>query len=198
VPEGLSSRRLVTTLVSFVDDYEGDFPREHFDEARVRWMLDHLERGGGGRTIPDLLAARGCASCASFVEAILVLHATLRQLARGRDNRALPSCAMDLDTRLRVGAKIAPFPEHLSRGGDPLGDAYHYTANLAVGVAFRPHAPATWWPVPLFACGPELMWIVRQELFGAYLFFGNHARIDRLGLAHGLALGARAWGAATR
>ncbi len=133
-------------------------------------------------------ALEPCAEAPSFVEAVLVLHAALRQLARGRDTRALPSCAMDLATRLRVGANIAPFAPEQSRGGDPLGDAYHYLANLAVGASVIPSKPETWWPAPLFACGPELMWLVRQRIFGSTLFFGNHARIDRLGLLHGLSV----------
>ena len=47
------------------------------------------------------------------------------------------------------------------------------------------------WLVPLFAAGPELMAGIRQGVFGSVLFFGNHARIDRMGLAHGLAISRR-------
>lgn len=36
--------------------------------------------------------------------------------------------------------------------------------------------------------GPVLMSNVRERLFGSVLFYGNHARVDRLGLDVGIAL----------
>lgn len=191
-PASLDRARLVAALVSFVDDYDGPFPEEHFDDANACRILEALAESSRTHTIPDLLATAPCSDAPSFVEGVLLLHAALRQLARGRDGRALPSCTMSLATRLRIDAKIAPFAPSLSRGGDPLGDAYHYLANVAVGASVVVSRPETWWPAPLFACGPELMWLVRQTMFGSPLFFGNHARIDRLGLLHGLAVAGRA------
>jgi hypothetical protein len=80
-----------------------------------------------------------------------------------------------------------PFKPEVSRGGDPLGDTYHYLATLAAGVAAG-SARQCLWMIPLFAAGPELMKGVRELVFGSTLFFGNHARVDRLGLRHGLSI----------
>jgi hypothetical protein len=175
------TRRLVAALVSFVDDFDGPFAEEAFDDRAVRRCLDWLGATTTGVTLPEIAAV--CQK-PSFLETILVTHAALRQLARGRDDRALPSCRMSLDERLQIGRHVLPFAPDIARGGDPLGDAYHYCANLAAGCLLSPSWRA--WPVPLFAVGPELMSGVRQGLFGSTLFCGNHARVDRLGLVHGM------------
>lgn len=184
MPDRMSTSRVVAALVSFTDDYDGPYPDEAFDDEAVRACLDHLA-DRPGVTLPELLDAPPCRDRGSWLEAVLVLHAALRQLARGRDGRALPSCRLSLDERLWIGRGVLPFTRELSRGGDPLGDAYHYAANLAIGSLLVSGRARTAWPVPLFAVGPELMWLVREKGFGAPLFFGNHARIDRLGLRHG-------------
>lgn len=43
----------------------------------------------------------------------------------------------------------------------------------------------------LFYSGPVLMHLVRERVFGSRLFYGTHARVDRLGLARGIALARR-------
>jgi hypothetical protein len=178
--------RLAAALVSFTDDHDGPFPEEAFDDRAARGLIDHLAAAGSGVTMLDLLDATCDRS--SLLDAVLAVHVTLRQLARGRDGRALPSCRLTLDERLAAGRAVLPFAPEESRGGDPLGDAYHYAANLAVGVAVSA-SPRAAWLAPLFAVGPELMWGVRQQTFDSVLFFGNHAAIDRMGLRHGLRVG---------
>ena len=187
-PRRVRVRRLVAALVSFVDDYEGPWPDEAFDDRAVAEVLAWLERQDGA-TIPELLASPGSRSAPTLLDAVLRVHAALRQLARGRDDRALPSSRRTVEERLRLAACVVPFAPELARGGDPLGDAYHYVATLAVGLAADPSAPSTLVPLPLFAVGPELMWVVRDQVSGSTLFFGNHARIDRLGLRDGARVG---------
>ena len=193
LPEHLSARRLAAALVSFVDDYTGPYPEEAFDDRAVRIGLDRIAASDLPMTIPDLLDGEPFSSLPTRLDALLVGHAVLRQLARGRDDRALPSARMSLEERLRIGGNIVPFHPSLSWGGDPLGDAYHYLANVTIGTLFAarrmPHSARVLWPIPLFAVGPELMTLVRERTFGSKLFFGNHARIDRMGLRHGLSLG---------
>ncbi len=90
-----------------------------------------------------------------------------------------------------LSGPLAPFPPRWSRGGDPLGDARHYLANSIVGFGAMGEPPIERWPVALFGCGPYLMSGVRQGMFGSELFFGNHALIDHLGVAHGVWAGLR-------
>jgi hypothetical protein len=178
----IRSRRLAAALVSFTDDHQDPFPAEAFDDRAVRALIDGMT---GPETVLSLLERT---RAPTFLDAVLVVHAALRQLARGRDGRALPSCRLTLDERLAIGRCVLPFAPEESRGGDPLGDAYHYAANLAAGLAAASD-PRAAWLAPLFAAGPELMWGVRQEAFGSVLFFGNHASIDRMALRHGLRVG---------
>lgn len=183
----LHGLRLTAALVSFVDDYAAQFPAEFFDDRAVSRLLSELK----SLHQADVLAVLRLPTCAAqptTLEAVLVAHAALRQLARGRDDRALTQSRLSLEERLDLGGRMLPFPEEQSRGGDPLGDAYHYFATVAAGLAGT-SAKRRLWMLPLFAAGPELMWGVREGLFGARLFYGNHARIDRMGLRHGIRLG---------
>lgn len=44
----------------------------------------------------------------------------------------------------------------------------------------------------LFHAGPILMCLVRERTFGSRLFYGNHADVNRLGLAHGIVIASSA------
>jgi hypothetical protein len=180
---------LAAALISFVDDYEGLFPNEFFPEELVMRLLGDLNGVRiGAITIPTLLQADALSRAQSFFEAVVAAHAAVRLLARGRDRRAFPRYKGTLQERVLRGASIAPFAPTVSRGGDPLGDTYHYLANLAIGLTFLPSQPLNWCAAGMFGIGPELMFTIRERLFGNRLFYGNHARIDRMGLAHGLVL----------
>jgi len=119
----------------------------------------------------------------------------MRQLARGRDVRAFAGRTLSLAERCDAGLAIAPFPPSIAQGGDPLGDTYHYFANVIVGVLSSTdrnrRTPGGAAIALLFYAGPVLMHLVRERTFGAKLFYGTHARVDRLGLAHGIALARR-------
>lgn len=112
-------------------------------------------------------------------------------LARGRDTRLSDAFIMSLEERLERGKAIAPFHPDDSNGGDPLGDTYHFWANVAgglyAGTQRSASARAAFVAVMLYA-GPWLMQTIREGVFGSRLFYGNHARIDRLGLTTGLRL----------
>lgn len=181
----ICSVRLAAALVSFNDDYPAPHPLEYFRDEPVRRVIESM-RGREALTLLELFDHPSCTTLPTFLDATLVIHAALRQLARGRDTCALPSVALSLDERLEIGAGLLPFLE--SGQGDPLGDGYHYVANLAAGMAAGASLARRGWLVPLFAAGPELMTGIREGVFGSRLFFGNHAPIDRMGLAHGLAL----------
>ncbi|HBQ15511.1 MAG TPA: hypothetical protein DEF51_31785 [Myxococcales bacterium] len=186
-----SASRLVASLVSFVDDHVEPVPEELFPPATSRFLEEVAQAARRGMVLDrrdQLAIARSSAS--SPFEALAICHAGIRQLARGRDTRALGG-PIGLGWRCATGRAIAAFPEAWSRGGDPLGDTYHYWANVIAGVCaatlggLRGRCIAR-----LFHAGPVLMTAVRERTFRRRLFYGNHAAIDRLGLRHGLALGA--------
>jgi hypothetical protein len=182
-----SSGRLLIGLVSFTDDHRAPVPLDVLVPDLARRLLDEIARHGpASLTVPAQLELAAAIGARSPLEAALALHTATRVLARGRDTRL--GLALTLEERLRCGASIAPFPERVARGGDALGDTYHYWANFAVGLhaGRRPLAPGRTALAALFAAGPYLMSAIRGRLFGSPLFSGNHARVDHLGLAHGL------------
>jgi hypothetical protein len=189
--------RIIGALVSFADDHDAPLPREMFPCAAT---LDFLARlaGASARSLDrERQLERALALEGDPWRALLVCHLATRLLARGRDRRALGRDAhlvpSILERRFALGAPIAPFPSSLSRGGDPLGDTYHYWANVIAGVASVRASRRLCGRslAALFHAGPWLMVAVRERLFGSPLFYGAHAAIDRLGLAHGIALGSR-------
>lgn len=180
--------RLTAALTSFVDDYMGAFPSEFFPEGEVNVLLEDVrDREPVSLAIPGQLAV-AVAVTGNVFSAVVLLHATFRLLARGRDWRAYPAMTpMSIAERLRVGASVAPFRPDESPDGDPLGDTYHYWAMVTAGM-FRPLiASSTGRGLfgGLFWSAPWLMSGVRRGIFRRTLFYGNHAAIDRLGLSHG-------------
>lgn len=181
-------------LVSFSDDLGAAGPSWVFPDRAVRYARTWWANQPGPVSLAQILLCKAIVDCPTPLERILAAHALLRQVARGRDNNSLQSNQLSLQERLKFSATLAPFPPALSHGGDPLGDAYHYLANLAVGFASAASRSLAWGPVALFAAGPTLMSAIRERTFGSVLFFGNHALIDHLGLCHGVALGLEARG----
>lgn len=158
--------RVVAALASFVDDYEGAYPSELFPEPEVISLLqDFRERPPASLTAASQLECALAVTSDPF-SAVVLLHATLRLLARGRDFRAYPNTRpMSVSERLAVGACVAPFRPDESFGGDPLGDAYHYWAMLTAGM-FRPRIASRTWRATfggLFWSAPWLMSAVRRE-----------------------------------
>ena len=89
-----------------------------------------------------------------------------------------------------MGAAIVAFEEEIARGGDAMGDTYHYWASFAAGMhtALARGVVAKRAMRAAFRVGPELMSAIRGGLFARPLFCGNHAELDRLGLAQGTEL----------
>lgn len=185
---------LVAALSSFTDDYGARPPRELFAVPVAESILDALRRERCLTVAEQLDLALGCAPGGSY-DAFLGLHTATRVLARGRDTRLSPSFSIALEERLERGRAIAPFDPRDARGGDPLGDTYHFWANVCGGIyAVSPgvsRAQRSFVAGMLYA-GPWLMRGVREATFGSPLFYGDHARVDRLGLSLGMALGRRA------
>jgi hypothetical protein len=159
-----------------------------FDRLRGRY-----EDTRSPLTIPEQFECALAACYESAFGAAVMLHALSRVLARGRDARALPSFDLSLAERLELGQMIAPFSRADSRGGDPLGDTYHYWAMLSGGLwcadsryRFRIERIAV---ESLLRNGSRLMWLIRDRLFKSPLFFGRHVDIDRMGFRHGTSLG---------
>lgn len=164
-------------------------PEELFPREETLTYLDEL----GSRdplSPPDQLALALRVADDAWT-ALLICHLATRQLARGRDTRALgPDAPLGIADRCRIGRSVRPFPDELSEGGDPLGDTYHYWANVIAGVTSASAGGLTGALVErLFLAGPFLMRAVRAGVFGRRLFYGTHRRIDHLGLCHGLTLG---------
>lgn len=194
-PRPPAHAEVYSALVSFVDDYSGAYPDAFFPEALVldaHSLLRARCRELDARLAPhrQLESVAPLVAGSLFAGAVL-LHALTRQLARGRDLRAMPSARFGSAPAARAneGAYIAAFPDALSRGGDPLGDTYHYWATFAVGAfteATRASHPGASFALrTLFANGATLMYRIRQQLFGSHLFFGTHADVDALGLEDG-------------
>lgn len=185
---------MVSVLVSFVDDHNQPIPEECFPRVETLRLLDLIQNAFSPEHEP--LDAPGqfalaLTVCADPWTALLACHFATRQLARGRDTRVLGrTWALDVKKRYAAGRAIAPFAPELSGGGDPLGDTYHYWANVlaALGSQSLGGDRAQRLVPGLFYLGPNLMLWIRQRTFKSQLFFGTHARIDRLGLEHGLAL----------
>lgn len=176
---------LVTALASFVDDYAIPPPRELFEVPLALQLLESFE-AASCLTVDRQLEIALDHGRALF-PAALALHTATRVVARGRDTRLHPDFALDLDERLRRGRAIAPFDPDDARGGDPLGDTYHFWANFTAGLYTATSKGRLRGPLvgALFLAGPALMTSVRQGLFDNHLFFGSHARVDRLGLVAG-------------
>jgi len=130
----------------------------------------------------------------SAFAAAATLHAVSRMIARARDSRALPELRLSLAQRLARGGAFAAFRDEDSHGGDPLGDTYHYWAmvvgGLWCGEVQRVRSFTSMATAAFLRNGADLMWLVRDRLFGSTLFFGRHKAIDRLGFSHGWALAA--------
>lgn len=175
--------RLVAGLVSFADDYDGEPPSEILPAREAAAVLEMLRGRHDLDVTEQLHLALDVAS--SPLGAALALHLATRVLSRNRDTRL--GLDLGLDERLELGRAIAPFDPSDSDGGDPLGDAYHYWANVAAGM----HSAGPGERLEralvsrLFEAGPHLMRTVRVGLFRRRLFYGDHARIDRAGLCHG-------------
>jgi hypothetical protein len=199
-PATVTWPRMLAAVTSFTDDYTGPYPDEFFSRSQVYETTRRLTRQSSvlGRplTIPEQLAISLDVCDDSAFAASATLHAASRMIARGRDMRALPALRLDLRHRLTQGATFAAFCEVDSKGGDPLGDTYHYWAMVVGGMwcgdVRRVRSVASRATAALFRNGADLMWLVRDRLFGSPLFFGRHKAIDRLGFDHGWMLAAKA------
>lgn len=182
---------LLAALSSFTDDYALEPPRELFAVDVAASILARIRHARCLFLVEQLEVALSCAQGCLF-EALLGLHTATRVLARGRDTRLRPSFRLSLEERLSRGEAIAPFHPDDALGGDPLGDTYHFWANVAGGVyaacPTNPRASRVLVGGMLYA-GPWLMHSVRETLFGSALFCGTHARIDRMGLSLGRRFG---------
>ena len=180
--------RLVAVLVSHTDDHSEPLPHEILPREASLLFIRRVAQELGSHT---LSTAHQLSIAVELTGdpwlAILVCHLAIRQLARGRDVRALGRDApVDIRVRCQLGRAIAPFPDSLAQGGDPLGDTYHYWANVAAGVAAASAGGTSGAATrALFRCGPLLMLWVRERTFRSRLFYGTHDHIDRLGLRHG-------------
>jgi hypothetical protein len=179
---------VVGSLVSFVDDHRRPFPRNCFPAEEATALFDRLREKQPHSVSPSRLFTLALDLTNDAFGALLACHLATRQLARGRDTRAFANTPISLEERCDVGLAIAPFPPGIACGGDPLGDTYHYFANVIAGVLST--SQATWGRAiaALFYAGPDMMHLVRGRISGRRLFFGNHAQVDRMGLAHGMSL----------
>ncbi|MBL8021375.1 MAG: hypothetical protein JNM27_17015 [Leptospirales bacterium] len=187
----VSSRRLASYIISFVDDYRGSAPEEFFPWDRLSLLFAALANGDTPMPLPFQLRLALHHADQNLLSALVLIHSASRIIARGRDYRILPvPLHFSLEARLLFAARFAPFDSEISQGGDILGDTYHYWAMLLAGFFFW--SPATFSLIPyrpLFMLAPDLMRIVRQGIFRSYLFNGNHKTIDKLGLRHGRIIG---------
>lgn len=180
---------LIASLISFVDDHVSPVPADFFPKQETLEFMNRVAEASarGDRLDAPRQLALALDIANDMWTALLVCHLGTRQLARGRDTRALGAAArFSVQQRCERGRAIAPFPDELSQGGDPLGDTYHYWANVIAGVASATLGASRGRALhALFYQGPRLMLWIRERTFGSPLFFGNHMQIDRLGLAHG-------------
>lgn len=183
---------VIGSLVSFADDHFVELPERCFPSAEALALIERLRGCAPHSITPARLLGLAVGETVDAFGALCACHLATRQLARGRDARAFGASSLSLHERCDAGLAIAPFPPSIACGGDPLGDTYHYFANVIAGVVSASDGPVRGACIAgLFYLGPTLMSLVRERAFGSRLFYGNHARVDRLGLAHGIALGQR-------
>lgn len=186
---------IIGTLVSFTDDHGATLPDLACLGVEAERLIESIRRHGLHTLSPPKVLGLALEIAEDGFRALMVCHLAVRQLARGRDVRAFGGRTLSLADRCDAGRAVAPFPPWIAQGGDPLGDTYHYFANVIAGVlsstARVRRAPVGAAIALLFYSGPVLMHLVRERAFGARLFYGTHARVDRLGLAHGIALARR-------
>lgn len=182
--------RTISALVSFSDDHDVPLPAEVLPRDPARTLMVSIASHAPGALGIDDQLALALALAPDAWTALLACHLATRQLARGRDTRALGTdVPTSVEDRCEAGLAIAAFPPELAAGGDPLGDTYHYWANVCAGVLAASRAVGQAWAIErLFRAGPALMTLVRERTFGSKLFYGNHARVDALALDHGLGL----------
>jgi len=190
-------RRTYAALVSFVDDYDGPFPRELFPPAvvaRLRTSLvarSALAGVAAPLTLDEQLAIALEHTDGRVFAAAVALHAATRSIARGRDTRALGTDDHPAWTaRVDEAAALAPFDARVEDGGDAPGDTYHYWATFVAGFqcAVRDLVVSRVMDA-MFWTGPVAMRWIRGGLFANELFAGAHHDVDRLGLSHGRAIG---------
>jgi hypothetical protein len=196
----VSWSRMIAAVTSFTDDYAGPYPEEFFSRPHVyeaiRRLTDRSSSVGRPLTVPEQFEI-GLDVCEdSAFAASTTLHAASRMIARARDTRALPKLRLTLRERLLRGAAFAAFRDDDSLGGDPLGDTYHYWAMVVGGMwcgdIQRVRSVTSIATAAVLRNGADLMWLIRDRVFGSTLFFGRHKAIDRLGFSHGCALAATA------
>jgi hypothetical protein len=189
----VATQRLLAALVSFVDDYHGEYPEELFPRSAMEALMDGFAASPAASldVVEQFDVALALVGPFPFAAA-LALHGAVRTLARGRDRRLGAPFDLSLEQRLARGASLVPFARALGPRGDVLGDTYHYWACFAAGLhcSRRAHDPARRAMRALFGVGADLMAAVRHGVFGHELFGGTHDAVDRAGLSHGLQLGA--------
>ena len=198
-PAAVGWSRMIAAVTSFTDDYRGPYPEEFFSRPHTYETMRRLIKGSrtAGRplTVPEQFEVGLDVCDGSAFAAAATLHAASRMIARARDHRALPELRFSLEQRLVHGTAFAAFRDEDSLGGDPLGDTYHYWAMVIGGMwcgeAERVRSLTSLATAAFLCNGADLMWLVRDRLFGSTLFFGRHKAIDRLGFSHGWALAAR-------
>lgn len=177
---------IFSTLICFIDDHSEDYPPFCFDKSAIINLVEWIKKSKIPLTVPEIVKSEILNSTIFTIDKLLIVHATLRLIARGRDFRAFSNFTLSLEERIQISKNIAPFEINVSNGGDPLGDSYHYVANIIIGITFSNKSFFNKIPIVLFMLGPYLMKIIREYIFGNILFFGNHCRIDHMGLNHGL------------
>ncbi|MDX1959846.1 MAG: hypothetical protein SFU98_14845 [Leptospiraceae bacterium] len=183
--------KIISVLICFIDDHSEIYPRFCFDEEKIPRLIEWMRASKTTLTIPEILESKILDSTECTIEKLLIVHATLRLLARGRDFRAFNNYQLTLEERILISRNIAPFDPSVSNGGDPLGDSYHYLANFIIGIIFGNRPLIQKFPILLFFMGPYLMKAIREFFFGNILFFGNHSTIDHMGLKHGIRISKR-------
>lgn len=188
----LSLSDLAAALVSPVDAHRGPLHATYLPAAALPGLCARLSTRAAAEGRPldvcEQLEVAMSAHPGRPLAAGLLLHCLARVLARGQDRRLGPQARMWLDERLAHGQTLAPFSAALRGAGDPLGDLTAYWGSASAGMA------ATWAKQHgrrsagrllqvLFYAGPSLGGHLRRGPFG------DHARVARVGLRHGLALG---------
>jgi len=127
------------------------------------------------------------------IAAAIVCHAAFRAVARNMDKRVAPEFNFSMEYRIKLAKATACFPMDISKHRDPLGDTYHFWSTMIAGMIIMVNRNHTLIRrkayQAIFYFSANLMYIVRQSIFGHPLLFGIHGKVDRLGLKYGVKLG---------
>jgi len=194
--------RIESSRLAFTNDCCNGYPPEFLDTDKILVFLTGIRQRAVdlGHQLNVLEQYNLALKLTHYhpIVASLLAHISLRAVARNADtsySESLQFPVGDLEgeciSMVGVAESLADF------GGngvtvDPLGNSYHFWAQLNAGLIFtmeknlKPFSSAFY--RTLFYCAPEITTLIRKRIGGKLQQFGEHAIVDRQGHRVGCAV----------